>query len=212
MGAYQLAAVLNATDILDVTREQRATWALSDLARRLVEISAGSAAAPLTAAFGLVLDAQLCGDQAAWITLESSTFFPPDAVAGGVDLAALPVVRVPSARAAACVADQLLRSGGFGLVVIDLSGESSAAQAASFPVPMLTRLVGLARAHDATVLILTKKSPETASINSLISVRVDAQWTRGNGCYDVRVHAIKDKRGGPGWTHVETCRGPAGVR
>ena len=39
---------------------------------------------------------------------------------GGIDLDALPVVRVPDARAAGRAADHLVRSGGFGLVVIDL--------------------------------------------------------------------------------------------
>lgn len=211
MRALSSTVVLKAAETLERTPGRAPTWTLGELSGRLVEISGGQAAAHLTAAFGLVLEAQLCGDPAAWVTLEHSAFFPPDAAAGGVDVEALPVVRVPDTRAAGRAADHLVRSGGFGLVVIDLS-ESPKERSVSLPVPVLTRLLGLARAHDVAVLILTKKSPETASINSLVSLRADAQWSACDGRYDVCVRAIKDKRGGPGWTHVETCRGPAGVR
>lgn len=206
------AVVPKAAEILGLIPEQAPAWTLGDLSGRLVEVSGGQAAAHLTAAFGLVLEAQLCGDQAAWVTLEHSAFFPPDVASGGVDVEALPVVRVSDVRGAGRAADHLVRSGGFGLVVIDLSGERSEERPASLPVPVLTRLLGLARAHDVAVLILTRKSPETASINSLVSLRADAQWSACDGRYDVRIRAIKDKRGGPGWTHLEACRGPAGVR
>jgi recombination protein RecA len=192
-------------------------WTLTNLSGRLVEISAAAEAAHLTAAFGLVLDAQLGGDRAAWVTLTHSSFFPPDVVDGGVDLDALPVVRVRDARSAGRAADHLVRSGGFGLVVIDLSSEHDlgAHQAPSLPVPLLTRLLGLARHQDATVLLLTKKSPEIPSLHSLISLRAEARWRRREGRYELSVRVLKDKRGGPlrqGWTHAEICRGPAGLR
>ena len=195
-------------------------WQLNDLAGRLVEISGERSSAQLTAAFGLVLEAQLCGDRAAWVTFEHSSFFPPDAAAGGVDVESLPVVRISNATAAARAAEHLVRSGGFGVVVIDLSSDAGAAAAASstserLPVPMLTRLLGLARVHHAAVLILTRKSPDMSSLNSLISLRAEAQRSaceEGSGCYEVRVRVLKDKRRAPGWDHVETCRGAAGLR
>ena len=186
-------------------------WTLPDLAGRLVELSGNAASASLTAAFGLVLEAQLAGDRAAWITLPGSSFFPPDVADGGVDLAALPVVRVPDARTAGRAADHLARSGGFGLIVLDLADGGRAD--ALIPVPLLTRLLGLARAHAAAVVILTRKSHEAPSLNSLISLRVDTtRSTSAPGRYQVRIRALKDKRAGPGWSHGETCRGPAGVR
>ena len=187
------------------------TWTFRELSGRLVELSGGADAASLTAAFGLVLEAQLAGDRAAWVSLPGSSFFPPDVADGGIDLSVLPVVRVPDARAAGRAADHLLRSGGFGLVVIDLA--NGAANSALIPVPLLTRLLGLARAHDAAVIVLTKKSHDAPSLHSLISLRAEtARSASAPGRFDVRVHALKDKRGGPGWTHGETCRGPAGVR
>src|SRR5262245_11765274 len=120
---------------------QGPAWSLSDLSGRLVELSASAQAAHLTAAVALVLEAQLRGDRAAWVTLASSACFPPDVVEGGVELDALPVVRVADARRAGRAADHLTRSGGFGLVVVDLSD----AARAELPAPLLTRLLGLAR-------------------------------------------------------------------
>lgn len=214
MAALSSPVVLSAAEPLARAPRQAPAWTLGDLAGRLVELSGGEAAAHLTAAFGLVLEAQLAGDQAAWVTLAESTFFPPDVAAGGVDVEALPVVRVSGAQDAGRAADHLVRCGGFGLVVIDLSGEPADAQVrpAVLSVPLLTRLLGLARAHDVAVLILTKKPAEAASINSLVSLRVEAQRTVCADRYEVCVRAIKDKRRGPGWTHVEACRGPAGLR
>lgn len=192
-------------------------WRLSDLEGRLVELSGQQAAAQLTAAFGLVLEAQLCGDRAAWVTFEQSAFFPPDASAGGVDVASLPVVRIGSELAAGRAAEHLVRSGGFGLVVVDLSSDTQRVRSkphasGAFPVPLLTRLLGLARTHHAALLMLTRKSPDAASVNSLISLRAGAQWHAVDGRYAVRITAIKDKRRAPGWDHVEACRGTVGMR
>ena len=208
-------------------------WSLYELVGRLVELSGQQSAARLTAALGLVLETQLCGDHAAWVTFEHSAFFPPDAAAGGIDVESLPVVRIPSAVAAGRAAEHLVRSGGFGLVVVDLSSAAGSTRAqtmpADLPVSLLTRLLGLVRAHHAVLLLLTQKPPETASLNSLISLRAEARWCsramthEGVGSpsgfdsssefvYDVCVRVIKDKRRAPGWEHVEACRGAMGMR
>jgi recombination protein RecA len=192
-------------------------WQLRDLEGRLVELSGQQAAAQLTAAFGLVLEAQLCGDRAAWVTFEQSAFFPPDAAAGGVDVESLPVVRIGNVLAAGRAAEHLVRSGGFGLVVVDLSSDTGRVRSRrhvpdAFPVPLLTRLLGLARTHHAALLMLTSKSSDAASVNSLVSLRADAQWHPVDGRYAVRIQAIKDKRRAPGWDHVEACRGTVGMR
>lgn len=210
-GVRPLASVATPSTLPD-----RPAWQLSELAGRLVELSGERSSAHLTAAFGLVLETQLCGDRAAWVTFGQSAFFPPDVAAGGVDLESLPVVRITDTVAAGRAAEHLVRSGGFGLVVIDLSSQAGDAYArttsAVLPVPLLTRLLGLARAHHAVLLLLTKKSPDTSSLNSLISLRADAQWSGRDGRYDVRVRALKDKRRAPGWDHVEACRGSVGMR
>lgn len=257
---------------------QAPTWALPDLAGRLVELSASAESSHLTAAVGLVLEAQLGDDRAAWVTLDNSSFFPPDVLDTGIDLDAMPVVRVANAHVSGRAADHLLRSGGFGLVVIDLSAQPDiqgrcrsrptqsdairarvkparkecqraraisgpvgvprqrqfargtdeaqvssvvSAEAAGvatplnvgLPVPILSRLLGLARQHDAVVLLLTRKTEDAPSMHSLISLRAEARWQwTGEGVYELCVRVLKDKRGGPGWTHVEICRGPDGLR
>jgi recombination protein RecA len=191
-------------------------WNLTNLAGRLVELSANAAAAHVTAAFGLVLDAQLGGDSAAWITLEHSSFFPPDVVDGGVDLDALLVVRVTTVGMAGRAADHLVRSGGFGLVVVDLSCKNEmmtpkARAADKLPVPLLSRLIGLAQQQNVTALLLTKKSSGSPSLHSLISLRAEARWQRREGRCELSVRVLKDKRYGRKWVHSETCRGPAGL-
>jgi len=186
-----------------------ASWTLARFSGRIVEISGSGAAAPLTAAFGLVLQAQREGEPAAWVTPRGSSFFPPDAAEGGVDLAALAVVRVADARAAGRAADHLVRSGGFGLVVIDVA---SAAGGPRLAAPLLTRLLGLAQKHETAVLVLTEKPADAASSSSLVSLRAEACRKRDDRVLTIEVRVLKDKRRGPGDVHIEVCRGPAGLR
>jgi len=186
----------------------RPVWSPAELNGRLCELSTvGSAPAALTAAFGLVLDAQRAGEPTAWVTTTADTFFPPDVAASGVDLTALIVVRVPDARTAGRAADRLLRAGAFGLVVLDLG------RGATLATGLQGRLVQLALKHDAVVLCLTEKSSAVPSLGSLVSLRAEAhRRRRGPGCFTCGVTILKDKRRGPGWTHREVYRGPAGLR
>lgn len=195
-----------ASELVSLAVPARQAWDLARLSGRIVELSGGGAAAPLTAAFGLVLEAQRQGETAAWILLRDSAFFPPDAADSGVDLEVLAVVRVLDARAAGRAADQLVRSGGFGLVVVDLGKGVIAA-------PLLTRLMGLAQKHDTAVVILTEKPPQVPSLSSLVSLRAEARrvW-RDDAGGEIEIRILKDKRQGPGGSYREVCRGPAGLR
>src|SRR5258706_6367601 len=149
-------------------------WSLAELGGRIVELSSREAPAMLTLAFALVLSAQKKGEPTAWVTSPDSTFFPPDADEGGVDLSALAVVRAPDAHASARAADRLLRSGAFGLVVLDL-GESS-----RIPLALQARLLSLAQAHVAALLCLTEKSGRAVPplFGSLASLRCEASRER----------------------------------
>ncbi len=181
-------------------------WSLPDVAGRLVEISADAASAALTFAVRLVLDAQRRGEPVAWVGRQDACFFPPDAAEAGVDLSNLPVVRAPDVAAAAGAADLLLRSGAFGLVVLDLGAESR------LPLHVQTRLAGLARRHEAAVVCLTEKEARFASLGPLVSLRAAAlRAARHEGLFRCEARVLKDKRGGPGWSHVEVCRAPDGV-
>jgi len=201
-------------------------WGLDALRGRLVELSARGPAATLTAAIELVVEAQHTAEPVAWVTLGNATFFPPDAAASGVDLAALAVVRVHDATAAARAAERLLRSGGFGLVVIDFGGGSFAQQGVQqgtqqgieVPIAHQGRLITLAQAHDAAVVCITEKPGEAPSLGSLVSLRAEAvrlhapdDKTGGERGYHVTLRALKDKRRGPGWTRTTKLRGPPGL-
>ena len=74
----------------------------------------------LTAATALVVDAQRQREPVVWISSRAAGCYPPDLVACGVDLESLPFVHVADAEASLRAADQLVRSGAFGLLVLDL--------------------------------------------------------------------------------------------
>ena len=182
-----------------------ARWGLGALRGRLVELSARGASAVLTAAVELVIEAQSEGEPVAWLAPGTGTFYPPDVADSGVDLAALVVVRARDLAALARAAERVLRSGAFGLVVLELGAP------AELPTASQGRLVTLAQTHDAAVVCLTEKSPDAASLGSLISLRAEALRARGDGDFAITVRALKDKRRGPGWTHATRRRGPAGL-
>ncbi|MFN2427299.1 MAG: recombinase A [Candidatus Binatia bacterium] len=163
--------------------------------------------AVLTSAASLIWKAQQSGEPAAWISARASCFFPPDLDAGGIDLAALVVVRAADASRAARAADKLLRSGAFGLVILDLGPHAAVA------APLLGRLLGLAQKHHAAVVFLTEKAADAPSLAPLVSLRVTASRRHaGTARFACTMQATKDKRRTPGWTCEETFRGPPGLR
>lgn len=182
-------------------------WSRAELAGRLCELGAGQDGALLSAGLGLVLDAQREGETAAWVTATRATFFPPDAAACGVDLAALVVVQTKDVGAAGRAADVLLRSGAFGLVVLDLG------TGAAMPTPLQGRLVQLALKHDAAVVCLTQKRPDEASLGSLVSLRGQSarRRSRDGRRFVCGLDTLKDKRRGPGWAWQEVRLGPDGL-
>ncbi|MBL9014994.1 MAG: recombinase A [Myxococcales bacterium] len=234
------AKVLRLEDLRPAQEEETAaSWSLATLRGRLVELSARGATAALTTAAELVLEAQRAEDPVAWIipaielreshttsggasrpggpglapvdprfSDRTGTFYPPDLAETGIDLAALVVVRAPSVVACARSAERLLRSGAFGLVVLDLAAVSLD----RWPDQTLGRLVSLAQAHDAAVVCITEKTPETGSLGSLVSLRAEAlRARRDGGEFEVTIRALKDKRRGPGWSHRLKARGPSGL-
>lgn len=186
-------------------------WKVSTLSGRLTELSSPGGAAELTLAFSLVLDAQGEGELVGWLAARESSFYPPDVAAGGIDLEALVVVRLPTSRQIPRAAEHLARSGAFGLLVLDL------AHSAHIAVPMQMRLLGLAQKHRTAVLCLTRKAHDAPSLGSLVSLRAEAlreqtdESENGVSRFACTARMLKDKRRGPGWTHTEVCRGPDGL-
>ena len=187
-------------------RDTSRDWSLPSLAGRLTEIADSGSAPSLTAAAALILQAQQRGEPSAWIGFGNSIFFPPDFAEWGIDLDALPVVRVPDALAASRAADQLLRSGAFGLVVLDLKAETRMHMAVQ------SRLAALARRHHAVLLCLTRKKQGAPSLGPLVSLHGEGRISRtAFSRFDWEIRIVKDKLGAPGWSHSESCRGTDGL-
>lgn len=191
--------------------ERGERWGFHQLAGRMVELTQdGATGASLTLATGLVAQAHAAGESAAWVGTGGGVFFPPDVAVSGVDLDALVVVRVADARAGGRVADTLLRSGGFGLVVLDL-GEGAAAARALTPA-LLGRLQALAERSRATLVCLTDKKADAPSLGAGISLRASSRRRRDGAAWVCEVAVLKDRRSGPGWQHREVVRGTPGLR
>jgi len=164
-------------------------------------------AAGVSVALRLIAETQQAGEPAAWIGSTSRLFYPPDAVGWGIDWEALPIIGLGDAREAARAADKLLRSGAFGLVVVDLPSR------AFVPAPLLGRLMHLAESHASALLFLTQKSPEEDSLSSLIALRAQARWeSLDPRQLRAELTIIKDKRRGPGHHLYEDYDGPLGLR
>lgn len=177
-------------------------WSRDAVAGLLVEVCGPGS---LTFVARLVLDAQQQGENAAWVTV-CDPFFPPDMAGLGVDLAALPIVRARQSGPAGRAADHLLRSGAFGLVVMDLGRQS-------LPMPLQARLQHMARAKGAALVCMTEKDRGTPSLSSLVALRMEVGIQRmGQARFGCSGEAIKDKRRGPGWSVTEVCHGPPGLR
>ncbi len=220
------ARYLRRGDIPHKQKKER-RWGRDTLAGRLVEILSVAAPARLTAALGVVRDAQRQGESTVWITTTHSSFFPPDAAEGGVDLDSMPVVRLPLVDDIPRAADALIRSGAFGLVVMDLIGEVGPARRslgeggreARIGSGAPARLTGLAKKHDAAVVLLTGDPRDSSRLGPLVSLRAEARRGskpsssfRGDRRGVIEIRIIKDKLQAAGWRHMEPCRGPAGLR
>jgi recombination protein RecA len=184
---------------------QPSAWNITEVAGRFVEISSSAGSASLSLAFGLVRETQGRGEPVGWVTGAESAFYPPDAALGGIDLAALVVIRLRARESIARAGEKLLRSGGFGLIVLDIGG-------ADIPMPLQSRLTGLAHHHHTALVCLTEKEARAFSLGSLVSLRAHAvkKRTFGNR-FACALRVLKDKRRGPTWKHEELYFGPAGL-
>ncbi len=155
--------------------------------------------------------------------------FPPDLAALGIDLAALVVVRVPFGSAQLRAVDTLLRSGGFGLILIELGLRRQ------LPLATQSRLNGLAAKYGTAVVCMREQAqPGTrwqpcseelpqvgASLGPLVSLRLQASRSESEApnppdesaelhwCY--RLQALRDKRRPAGWFEVRSYHAPVGL-
>jgi len=181
---------------------------------RLTEITRLPQGAQLTLAVSCVRQAQVRGESVAWVQMEGGSLFPPDLADSGVDLDALLIVHVPASAGRAGLekaAELLLRSGGFGLVVIDLVGVI-AEGGAQLQLPVQSRLLGLVREHACAALFLSDGSGGHRSLGPLIGLCIEPHRQRvGRGAFVLEPHARKDKSGSLCALASEPRRGPWGL-
>lgn len=171
-----------------------------------MELQADGSGASLSLVFELLWEAQRAGEPVAWVAATPTIFSPVDASECGVDLGALAVVRVRSVVSAARSAERLLRSGGFGVVVLDLGPSPQ------LPVAVVGKLVKLAQHHDAVVIGLTG-ARRGASLGAMVSLRMRTSRERLEaGTYRCGIEVLKDKRGGRGWRSESRWTAPPGLR
>ena len=176
---------------------------------RLVEIKKAAAGAQITTAVRCLRQAQAQGEPCAWLQPAGGSLFPPDLVSSGIDLQALVVVNVPKHAGPygiAKAAEVLLRSGGFGMLVLDLVdtriGNEGAWQG---------RLLGLAREHRSRLLLLSDDAAQH-SLGPLVSLCIEPHRKRlERGTFQLEQHIRKDKSGLLSPMASECFRGPWGL-
>ena len=124
----------------------------------------------LSVAAAEILQMQREEETCAWIQMgEPCSFFPPDFERAGIDLEHLAIIRVNHDLVSLFrAAELLLRSGAFGLVVLDLDERQTRRFNPATLRRGLSRLHALVREHSAAVLLLT----EEPLCNPLISIRI----------------------------------------
>ncbi len=186
--------------------DSRPTWSVATLRGRLCELVSHGRTPLLSAAMRLLHQAQCEAQPVAWIAAGVAPFYPPDMAASGIDLSALPVIRTTDLRRGLRVVDTLLRSGAFGLVVLDFGNNGPV------PMPAQTRLLGLVRKYDCALLFLSRSESRQHRQGTLVSLRGEGHIeTDQEGCFRLHLDFDRDKRFGPGWSHEEVFRGPHGL-
>lgn len=157
----------------DSDHRQLSPLQLDALRGQLNEFSAPRGHPQVTVAMERIAEAHRAGEPAAWIGPSTAMPYPPDAAGWGVDWSALALVRIDDPRRAGVAADKLLRSGGFGLVVLDLID----ADDDPIPSPLAGRLMRLADTHDSALVVLTQKQRRDPCVCPLVARRVQIRWT-----------------------------------
>jgi recombination protein RecA len=146
---------------------------------QVLELS-GKGAGKLSVVARLIARAQQAGEVAAFIAPKGHpSFYAPDLFAMGIDLDALLMVRMSeSAGTHGCLraAEILLRSGAFGLVVIEL-GQGVPKGELSWQ----SRLTGLVRHHACRLLLITSTAAEAPSLGPLVSLRTEPHLAHASG-------------------------------
>lgn len=201
--------VHRASELLEESPGGDSPLELREMRGRLVELAARRGHPQISFAVEILARAHRRGEPAAWIGSPTAPLHPPDAAGWTLDWSALAVVHLDDAKSAARAADKLLRSGGFGVVAVDLAGFGSNRLSS----PLCGRLLRLAESHDSALVFLTEASETDPSISPMVGLRAHLRWVETGPerlCAELTV--VKDKRRGPGRRTVEQYDGPLGLR
>ena len=187
-------------------RQEETAWSLSEVAGRLVEVRSVGPSSGLSFATDLVLEAQEQREPVVWITAGSGLVFPVDLARNGVDFDAFALVRMESPRDAAVAANLLLRSGAFGLLVLDLGADPW------FPDALQHRLVRQAEEHHTAVICLSEAQRDARALGSMVSLRAEVRRTRANEGFHCILRAERDRARRSGWSTLEVRHGTLGLR
>ena len=180
---------------------------VSDLYACISEISQAHPNGALTIAMSLVAQTLSDGHAVVWVSATESVFYPPDVADQGIDPALIPVIRVQTSYAATKVADWLLRSDAFTVVVVDL-GEQTVVTDSS-----LARLQHLVRRSGTGLIFLTIKPNTAESLGSMVTYRgIVTSRVSEEGIVYSGLTVTKDKRRGPGARYEGTYDAPVGLR
>lgn len=182
---------------------------------QLLELS-GVMPGKLSTVARLIVRAQAEGEPIAWVgARDEAGFYPPDFAAAGIDLAALAVIRVPrdqGPHALVRASEVLLRSGAFGLLVVDFA-EAAVPRG---ELAWQARLSGLVRRHDARMVLLTSSRGEDPSLGPLIGLRVEPHAAYQTGARGARVlltqRVLKSKLGNEAALSPDVRSLPVGAR
>jgi len=172
------------------------------LAERLVEVSEAGYFGAITVLCPVLNLLQARGEAIAWVATGDTVFFPPDLAFRGIDVQAVTVVRVAAGTPGLSSAETLVRSGAFGLVLVDWAGHPHVDEAA------LGRLAKLAGEKKTSVVFLTRKPEAMASLGAAVSLRLTVAVT---DLGEAEVTVAKDKHSGPPSRQRERLDGPFGL-
>lgn len=195
-----LPPVRRASSLLLPLPAETSLWDGERVQGRLIEVSEAGFFGALSVVTGLMHQVQGRGELVAWVASGNSVFFPGDLVARGLDVEALPVLFLPHGQAALQAADLLLRSGAFGLLVVDGAGEALSES-------VLGRLAKVAEDRQTTLVFLTRKADTDPSLASQVSLRVAVRREADHTAWRV----VKDKRSGRIPPQRERFHGPLGL-
>ncbi len=193
--------------------EQRGSFSFSTLSGRLTEFVITPPSGVYTALATLIYEAQCNGEPCVWIAGfpdPAPIFYPPDFAANGIDVSALAVIRTSDSRMLFRAIEHLLKSNGFGLIIMDLS------EKIEIPQGKVGTFARLASRNGSAVCFVTRGKRRT--LGSLISVRFEVKrgvFSSSKGIDTseyLHIRALKDKNTYPHWKWEVPCYGADHLR